>query len=279
MVGCALRPCLRAGFRILRFSATIVAVKISAVIITLNEAKNIADAIKSVEWADEVLVVDSGSRDATRTIAAGLGASVIEREWPGFAAQKQFATEAAANDWVLSLDADERVSPELRQEILELGGELADGYRIPRLSIYMGREIRHGGWYPDRQLRLFDRRKGRWKDVQVHESVSMNEAAAVGYLHHDILHFSVDDAAHHHRMIGERYAPLAARQMLADGRRTSALKIATAGPAAFLRSYVLKAGFLDGIAGLAIASFAGHYAFLKHLMLWEMQRAAAAGKE
>lgn len=244
--------------------------KISAVIVSFNEESNIADAIKSVEWADEVIVVDSHSEDRTREIAAASGATVIERDWPGFAAQKQFAADSAKNDWVLSLDADERVSPELRDEILKIE-DGADGYRIPRLSIYMGRRVRHGGWYPDRQLRLFDRRKGRWKQVRVHESVTMDEGASIGSLRGDILHYSVESAAHHHRMIGERYAPLAAEQMLAEGRRTSPLSIAAAGPTAFIRSYLLKAGFLDGLAGLAIAKFAAHHAFLKHLLLWEMQ--------
>lgn len=247
--------------------------KISAVIISYNEEKNIADAIKSVRWADEVLVVDSRSEDRTVVIAAELGATVIEREWPGFAEQKQFAVDSAKNDWIFSLDADERVSTELKDEIVKLsnGASAAAGYRIPRLSIYMGRPIHHGGWYPDYQLRLFDRRKGRWKQVRVHESVRMDEGSDVGRLKGNILHYSVESAAHHHRMIGERYAPLAAKQMFSEGGRTSPLRIACAGPAAFIRSYLLKAGFLDGLAGFAIARFAAHHAFLKHLLLWELQ--------
>ncbi len=244
--------------------------KISAVIITLNEAEKIADAIDSVSWADEILVVDSGSDDATMSIAAKMGAEVVQRPWPGFAAQKQFAADSARNDWILSIDADERVSDDLSKEIRALDRG-ADGYRIPRLSYYMGRPIRHGGWYPDRQLRLFDRRKGRWRDRRIHESVEMDAGAATSDLRHDILHYSVDDAGHHHRMIGERYAPLAAEQMLAEGRIASPTRIALAAPAAFLRSYVLKAGFLDGLPGLSIASFAAHHAFLKNLLLWEMQ--------
>lgn len=250
-------------------SATIFRVKISAVIIAFNEEKNIADAIKSVDWTDEVLVVDSRSEDDTRTIASALGARVIEREWPGFAAQKQFATDSARNDRILSLDADERVSPELRDEILGLT-EHADGYRIPRLSYYMGRPIRHGGWYPDKQLRLFDRQHGRWKDRKIHESVEMQAGASVTDLRGEILHYSVENAEHHHRMIGERYAPLAAEQMFVDGRRTSPLRIAMAGPSAFARSYILKGGFLDGLPGFVIARFAAQHAFLKHLILLEM---------
>jgi glycosyltransferase involved in cell wall biosynthesis len=251
-------------------------VKISAVIITFNEEKNIAEAIRSVKWADEVLVVDSESTDRTREIAESLGARVIVNKWPGFAAQKQLAVDAAASDWIISLDADERVSGALKTEILALkeSSSGADGYKIPRLSIYMSREIRHSGWYPDRQLRLFDRRKGRWKQVLIHESVEMVEGANVGQLKGDILHFSVESVEHHHRMIGERYAPLAARQMFENGRSTSPLKIVLAGWAAFIRTYFLKAGFLDGFPGFCIAYFAAHHAIMKHLLLYEMQAAA-----
>ena len=247
--------------------------KISVVLITYNEEKNIADAIKSAAWADEVIVVDSESTDRTREIAADLGATVVVRAWSGFSAQKQFAVEVAANDWVFSLDADERVSDELRDEILKLrmDGLFADGYRVPRLSFYMKRPIKHCGWYPDRQLRFFDRRKGRWKDVRIHESVQMEPKAKIADLKNDILHYSVESAAHHHRMIGERYAPLAAEQMFLDNERASLLGIVFAGPAAFMRAYLLKLGFLDGLPGFVIAAFAAHHAFLKNLLLWEIQ--------
>lgn len=247
--------------------------KISATIITFNEEAKIADAIRSVDWADEVLVVDSFSTDRTVEIAESLGAKAVAREWPGFAPQKQFAVDEAANDWILSLDADELVSPELRARIEQIKdeGPKADGFRIPRLSVYMGRRIRHSGWYPDKQLRLFDRRRGRWNDVLIHESFRMDDDAKVADLSGEILHYSVDGAAHHHRMIGERYAPLAAEQMFAEGKPASAAKIMTAATAAFLRSYILKAGFLDGLPGYVIARFAAHNAFLKHLLLWERQ--------
>lgn len=249
--------------------------KISVTIITSNEEANIAAACKSVAWADELIVVDSQSTDQTRQIAADHGARVITREWPGFAQQKQFAADQASHDWILSLDADERVSDALKASIESLTtrneDELADGYLIARRSFYQGRWIRGGGWYPDRQLRLYRKAVGKWQGEFIHESVSMNSGARIEKLAGDILHYSVRDARHHHQMIGERYAPLAARQMFERGRRTSALKIATAGPAAFLRSYVLKGGFRDGLAGLTIASFAAHHAFLKNLMLWEMQ--------
>jgi glycosyltransferase involved in cell wall biosynthesis len=258
-------------------SAKILRVKISAVIIAFNEERLIADAIASVAWADEILVIDSESSDRTREIAEGLGARVIVNKWPGFAAQKQFGTDAAENEWIFSLDADERVCDPLKDEILQIKAvsdkQIADGYRISRLSYYMGREIRHSGWYPDSQLRLFDRRKGKWKDVEVHESVVMENGSKIARLSSDILHYSIDSAEHHHKMIGDRYAPLAAVQMFKDGRRTSPIRVAIAGPAAFIRSYFLKAGFLDGFPGYCIARFAAHHAFLKHAMLWELQQA------
>ena len=137
----------------------------------------------------------------------------------------------------------------------------------------MGRAIRQCGWYPDWQLRLFDRRKGKWKDVLVHESVAMTNGSKIEKLKNDVIHFTADNALHHHRMIGTRYAPLAARQMFEEGKRTSPMRIVTAGSIAFFSTYVLKAGFLDGLPGFCISRFAGQHAFLKHLCLWELQNA------
>lgn len=250
--------------------------KISATIITFNEESNVKAACESVAWVDEVVVVDSDSTDQTRELAEACGARVITNEWPGFGAQKQFAVEQARYEWILSIDADERVSDELRNSIQSLrnakDAELADGYKIARRTYYQQRWIRGGGWYPDRQLRLFRKSKGRWKQRHIHESVTMDPGARVERLKGDLLHYTSVDAAHHHRMIGERYAPLAALQMFEEGRRTSVLGVASAGPAAFIRSLILKGGLRDGFAGFTIASFAAHHAFLKHLMLWEKQR-------
>ncbi len=256
--------------------------KISACIITFNEENKIAEAVESVAWADEILVVDSESTDETRAIAESLGAKVLIKNWEGFSKQKQFAVDNAAHEWIFSLDADERVSGELKSEILKLKNisetDLADGYRIPRLSFYMNRPIRHGGWYPDWQLRFFNRRKGHWKNVLVHESVQMNETARVEKLSGDIFHYSVEDASHHHQMIGTRYAPLAARQLFERGKSTSPFKIVTAGLTTFLQTYILKGGFLDGLAGFCIARFAAHHAFLKYMLLWEMQNQSPKSK-
>lgn len=253
--------------------------KITATIITFNEEANIRAACESVSWANEILVVDSESTDRTREIAEACGARVIKRGWPGFAQQKQFAADEAAHEWIFSLDADERVSEELRHSIEDLlytnEERLADGYRVARRSFYMGRWIRGGGWYPNHQLRLYRKSIGEWKGAHIHESVKMQEGARVETLRGDLLHYSIRDAEHHNSMIGERYAPLAARQMYEAGRRTSAFKIATAGTTAFVRSFLLKGGFRDGLAGYAIARFAAHNAYLKHLLLWEMQQKEA----
>lgn len=247
--------------------------QISAVLITFNEESNIAAAIESVGWADEVIVVDSDSTDRTRAIAESMGARVIVRPWPGFSEQKQFAVDAARNDWVFSLDADERVSPELAASVdgVKQSQITADGYRISRLPFYMGRAIRHGGWYPDRQVRLFDRRKGKWKSTVIHESVVMHDGGTVGDLSGDILHFTVKNALEHHRMIGDRYAPLGARQMLQNGRTSSSVKAAAAGIGTFLKTYILRLGILDGFPGFCIAWFAAHNAFLKNVSLLELQ--------
>lgn len=257
--------------------------KITATIITLNEEENIREACESVAFADEILVVDSQSNDATRNIAEQCGARVVNRPWPGFAAQKQFASDQAKFEWILSLDADERISSDLRDAIQKLkatnDSELADAYRIARRSKYMGRWIRAGGWYPDYQLRLYRKTLGRWEGAYIHESVKTPKDARVETIKGDILHYTVRDAAHHHRMIGERYAPLSAKQMYESGRRTSPLGIALAGPSAFIRGFILKGGFRDGLEGLAIARFAAHHAFLKHLMLWELQKTNGTGRE
>lgn len=253
--------------------------KISAVIIAGNEEHNIGDAIRSVDWADEVLVVDSESTDRTREVAEGLGARVIVNAWPGFSRQKQFGADHAAHDRVLSLDADERISPELKEEILNIKNSEqhpADGYRMPRLAYYMARPVRHCGWYPDWQLRFFDRRKGRWKDVLVHESVEMQAGSTVKKLRNDIIHLAFDDPTGHKEMIDARYAPLAAEQMFKAGRRTSKLRVAMAGPVSFIHTYFIKLGVLDGAVGYHISRLAAYHARRKHALLLALPTEASS---
>jgi glycosyltransferase involved in cell wall biosynthesis len=245
--------------------------KISAIVITLNEEPNIADALRSLAWADEIIVVDSESTDHTTEIAREFTARIIVRAWPGYSAQKNFAAEQARYDWIFSLDADERVSDELAREIARLKQievPIAAGFEMPRLANYLGRWIKHSGWYPDYKLRLYDRRRGRWRGDYVHEGIELD--GKVERLKGDLLHYTVRDASDHHLRI-DRYTTLAARQSHAQGKRASLGSIMFAPFATFIRSYVFKLGFLDGLQGLAIARFAAHYAFLKHLKLWEMR--------
>ncbi len=242
--------------------------KLSAVIIARDEEAKIGTAIKSVLFADEVLLVDSGSTDKTRDIAVALGARVIELPWNGFAKQKQIATDLAANDWILSIDADEEISAELAAEIR---GRLSDdtyfsAFRIPRKNIYLGKFIRFSGWYPDWQTRLFDRRKGEWLDRVVHESFKVSDGN-VGSLQNPMIHRSIDSLEDHRHMIRDRYAPLGASEMQRQGRRTTLLHAIVAGPATFLGLFVLRLGFLDGFRGLAIAYFSAYHNVLKHLHL------------
>lgn len=245
--------------------------KISVTIITLNEEDRLADALQSVTWADEIVVVDAGSTDRTVAIARQYTDRVITHPWSGYAAQKNFADDQASCEWILSLDADERVSPELKRSIerLKREGPRYDGYRIARRAWYLGRWINHSGWYPDYQLRLYRRDRARWQGDYVHESVRVN--GRVGTLAGDLWHFTRRNLAEHHDVLG-RYTTLAAESDFAQGKRVGWLSLLVKPPLAFLRSYILKQGFRDGIPGLVIASFAGYYVFLKQAKLWEKQR-------
>jgi len=248
--------------------------KITATVITLNEEHNIAAALESLAWADEIVVVDSQSGDRTVEIARTFTDRVYSRPWPGYSAQKNYAAEQATHDWIFSLDADERVSKELAAELQQLkrGGEPeAAGYRMPRLTSYLGRWIRHSGWRPDHKLRLYHRKRARWQGDYVHETLQAN--GEVRMLNGDILHYTVRDAGEHHLRMN-RYTTLAAQQKYSQGKRTTLASLFVSPVAVFLRSYVFKLGFLDGIPGLAIARFAAHYEFLKNLKLWEMWKEA-----
>ncbi|HYV06550.1 MAG TPA: glycosyltransferase family 2 protein [Blastocatellia bacterium] len=245
--------------------------KISATVITFNEEHNIAEALESLAWADEIIVVDRESTDQTVEIARRFTDRVFVREWQGYSAQKNFAAEQAQNDWIFSLDADERVSPELAGEIQKLkqaADPEASGFEMSRLTFYLGRWIRHSGWYPDRKLRLYDRRRAGWRGDYVHESLEVK--GRVERLAGNILHFTVRSASEHHARL-DRYTSLAAKQAQANGKHGSFFSIVFSPPAAFVRSYILRLGFLDGRQGFIIARFAAHYAFLKNLKLWEMK--------
>ena len=250
--------------------------KLTVTVITYNESAHIAAALQSVTWADEIIVVDSGSTDATVDIARARGTRVIVREWPGYSAQKNFAADQASNDWVLSMDADERVTPALAAEIRELlrRGPTAPGYRIRRVTNYLGRWIRSTDWFPDYQLRLYDRRRGRWNGLTIHESFRLTEGQPAK-LHGELEHYAYRDIAHHLSKINA-YTTLVAEQWHEGGRRTNVVAIAIHPWLAFLRNYVLRAGFKDGALGFIISVLNSYYVFLKLAKLWERQRLSSA---
>jgi glycosyltransferase involved in cell wall biosynthesis len=250
--------------------------KVTATLITLNEAANIGAALASVAWADEVVVVDAGSTDETAALARQAGARVEVRGWPGYSEQKNYAASIASHDWILSLDADERVTPALAAEIKALLASEPPrrGYRIPRISHYLGRWIRGTDWYPDYQLRLYDRRAGRWNGRIVHESVALD--GDPGVLANDLQHHPYRDISEHLATI-DRYTTLAADQMRAEGRVPSLAGLALHPPFAFLRNYVLRRGFLNGGAGLTVSILNSYYVFLKLAKAREARRSSDIG--
>ena len=230
--------------------------KISAVIVSLNEERNIARAIESLRCADEILVVDSGSKDRTREIAARLGARVMEEPWRGYAAQKNFAAHAAAYDWILSIDADEALNEELEGEVLalKLTEPAFQVWSMPRLAQYCGRWIRHGGWYPDKKNRLYHRAFGEWVGSYVHESVKSEHP--VGELKGHLLHFTCGSLSEHMQTV-DKYTTLAASELAMKGKPIPWRRL-TLDPAwTIFRTYVLRRGFLDGPQGVSIAWMAG----------------------
>ena len=237
--------------------------KISATIITHNEERNLPRAIESLRCADEIVVVDSGSSDRTVEIAEKLGARVVDSPWPGYANQKNLAAERAEHDWILSLDADESVSEALEAEIwhLKKNGAEFDAYTMPRMARYLGRWIRHSGWYPDRKVRLYHRAKATWEGEYVHESVKV--AGTLGHMEGNLLHFTCDSLSEHIKTM-DRYTTLAAEQLVASRRQIGWTELLLDPPWTFINTFLLKRGFLDGIEGLAIAYMAAHYNFLKY---------------
>jgi glycosyltransferase involved in cell wall biosynthesis len=247
-------------------------VPISACIITFNEADRIGDCLASLAFCDEVVVVDSHSTDATRAIAESLGARVIARPFEGFRSQKQFAIEQATHDWVLCLDADERVSAELRAAIeaeRARGFTTAAGYRFARLSEYFGKFLRHGNAYPDRVLRLFDRRRGGWRGTrEVHEAASVE--GEVRTIRGDLIHYPYRSLEQQLAKT-QRYARMMAEHDFARGKRATLGKLVFAPAWRFWRGYVLRGGFLDGWHGLVYAYVRANYVRQKTVMLWLLQ--------
>ena len=244
---------------------------LTGLIIAKDEELHLPACLESVAFCDEVLVIDSGSTDRTRELAAAAGARVLLRApWPGFAAQRNKGFEEARHDWVLFLDADERISPALREEVQALRARGFDkaGYRVPRVAHYLGRWVRGTDWYPDWQLRLFDRRCGRCPQALVHESVHVD--GSVGRLRGELQHLPYSDIADHVRTIDD-YTTLWSQQAYESGRRTSVTELVLSPAFALLRNYVLRGGLLYGRAGLTISILNSYYTFLKFAKLLERQ--------
>lgn len=253
-----------------RESKRVTKLPISLAVITLNEEANIERCIRSVPFADDVVVVDSYSTDRTKEIAESCGARVIQEKWRGFGPQKAFAAENAKNAWILSLDADEALSPELAQEILQKFQSLDSeaGYLVPRKSFHLGRWIMHGGWYPDYQLRLFNKDKSRWNSAALHEKVEVKRELK---LESPILHWVFKDLSHQ-VVTNDRYSTLGANQFAAQGKKFSYFKLLTKPPTKFIETYIFKGGILDGVPGFIISVGAAYSVFLKFAKLWEMDR-------
>jgi len=247
--------------------------RLSAVLITRNAAALIEPCLDSLAFADEIVVVDSSSSDATAELAARKGARVVQKEWLGFGRQKQFAVEQASHDWVLCVDADERVSPELARSIqAALATPAAPVYRMRRRNRFLGRWLAHGEGYPDWSPRLFNRMNARWSDDLVHEKVLY--AVTPGTLAGDLLHDSTDDlAAYLERQ--NRYTTLAARQAFEQGRGGNMLHLLLSPLVRFIKFYILRLGFLDGVPGLVHISIGCINSYVKYAKLIELRRAEA----
>lgn len=245
---------------------------LSVVTLALNEERNIEACLESVRWADEILVVDSGSTDRTVELARKYTDRVITIEWRGYGPTKNYALELVRGDWVLWLDADERVTPELAGEIRDVlasgDGETA-AYAMGRRAFFLGRWIRHCGWYPSRVTRLFRRGMARFTEQRVHEQLVVEGNVAT--LRHDLLHYT-DPDLHHYFSKFNRYTTLAAEDLDGAGRRWSPFDLLVRPWFQFAKMYLLRRGFLDGMQGFILAVVSSAYVFVKYAKLWERQR-------
>lgn len=250
--------------------------KISAVILTKNEAENLPRCLESLHWVDEILVLDSESTDQTMAVAQKFGAKTHQLPWEGFGKQKQKGVELASGDWVLSIDADETVTSELKAEIqLRLSNDNGmAGFYLKRKAYFLDRFVRHGGWYPDWVLRLFKKDKGRFSLAPVHETVILNGPAA--RLEAELLHYTDPNFSHYLSKLN-RYTDLSAEALFAQGKGGSIFKILANPAAKFFSQYFLKAGFLDGQAGFILAAASAFHVFSKYVKLWELSRQGSGG--
>lgn len=241
--------------------------KLSVIIITKNEADNIRDCLESVSWAEEIIVVDSGSDDETVVICEEFGAHVYVHDWPGFGKQKNRALSYATHDWVLSIDADERVTPELRasiESVLCNANDVCAAYRVSRLSSFCGRFMRHSGWYPDHIVRMFRRNAGRFSDVSVHESIEVQ--GNIGRLQGELLHYPYSNFEQVLAKLNH-YSTAAAKLQQQRGKAGGLATAMGHGLWSFIRTYFLRAGFLDGREGLMLAVLNAEHSYYRYLKL------------
>jgi glycosyltransferase involved in cell wall biosynthesis len=249
--------------------------KLSVVIITYNEEKNIGRCIDSVKTlADEILILDSNSTDNTVAIAESMGAIVKQESFTGFIQMKNRAVELAGNDYILSLDADEALDPLLSDSIRKVKENFKyRAYRMNRCTNYCGQFIRHGTWYPDRKIRLFDRKIAQWGGTNPHDKIILKENITAEHLQGDILHYSYYTIAEHASQ-NNKFSTIAAESFFASGKKTTLFNIIVNPLWAFLQSYFIKAGFLDGLFGFVIAIQISHMTFLKHIKLYLLLKSA-----
>jgi glycosyltransferase involved in cell wall biosynthesis len=240
---------------------------VSVVIVTKDEEHNIEDALKSVSDAEEIIVIDSFSTDRTVEICRKYTDKVYQQEWQGFARQKQAAVDHAKGEWVMILDSDERVTPELKAEIMEsIADTKLNGFYVPRENYFIGKWIRHSGWWPDHTLRLFRKDRGRLEAREVHEKVIIEGQA--GYLKNPLKHYtyrSVSDFLER----SKRYSDLAAREIRKKSGRAGPFSLTVRPLATFIKMYILRLGVLDGTRGIMLALLYSHYTFLKYVKTWK----------
>lgn len=241
--------------------------------ITYNEEANIQDALESVKWADEIIVLDSFSTDRTIEICRKYTDKIISHEFVGYGRLRNIAIDHASHDWILSLDADERVSEPLKDEILrELESPSADGYCIPRKSHFLGYWVRHCGWYPDyRSMQLFHKAKGRYTEVLNDDHLELSSGGRRSYLKSPILHYTYHNLDQYLAKM-DRYTTLKAQQMIKDGRKFRAHQLVTHPLFTFLKMYILRRGFLDGHVGIMLSVLYTYYTFVKYAKLWELTK-------
>jgi len=249
--------------------------KLSIVIITLNEEENIARCLESVkEIADEIVVVDSFSTDKTREICLQYNVRFEEHAFEGYIKQKNYAVSLCSNDYIFSIDADEAIDEKLKQAILKEKQQFsADGYLMNRLNFYGGRWIRHGNWYPDRKLRLYNRTRGMWEGMHVHEKIILDKEARIKHLKGDILHYSYLSLEAHIAQFNH-FTTLSAQELFAENKKISAFGVLAKGFATFFKGFFLKLGFLDGYYGIALCIINSFGTYMKYMKLREMNKAS-----